>query len=154
MLPMSTNKERLLAKAAEEDGCIVSVGGLFYRSAAHPAKLHATERVAFAKLIDLRRRSLGLTLADLAERARVPLVELVGMARGEMDVPAESAVRRLAQALSLPEARLLELAGYGQSADASLQEAAVRFAARLEPVQQLSTEEHEAMQEFVHCLAK
>ena len=65
-----------------------------------------------------------------------------------------AAVHGLAQALSLPEERLLELAGYGQPADASLQEAAVRFAARLEPVQQLSTEEHEAMQEFVHCLAK
>ena len=62
MLAMSTNKERLLAKAAEEDGCIVSVGGLFYRTATRPAQLRATERMAFAKLIDLRRRSLGLTL--------------------------------------------------------------------------------------------
>jgi hypothetical protein len=50
--------------------------------------------------------------------------------------------------------RLLKLAALGQAAEASLQEAAVRFAARLEPVQQLSTEEHEAMLEFVHCLAK
>jgi hypothetical protein len=49
---------------------------------------------------------------------------------------------------------LLELAGYGQPAEASFQEAAARFAARLEPVKQLSTAEHEAMQEFVHCLAK
>jgi hypothetical protein len=64
------------------------------------------------------------------------------------------AVRRLAQALSLPEERLRELAGYGQAADASLQETAVRFAARLEPFQQLSSEEYEAVQEFVHCLAK
>ena len=47
-----------------------------------------------------------------------------------------------------------ELAGYGQPAEASLQEAAVRFAARLQPVQQWSTEEHEARLEFVHCLAK
>jgi hypothetical protein len=46
------------------------------------------------------------------------------------------------------------LAGYGQPAEASLPEAAVRFAARLEPVQQWSTEEHEAMLEFVHWLAK
>jgi hypothetical protein len=30
----------------------------------------------------------------------------------------------------------------------------VRFAARLEPVKLLSSEEPEAMQEFVHCLAK
>jgi hypothetical protein len=50
--------------------------------------------------------------------------------------------------------RRLELAGYGQPTDASLQEAAVRFAARLEPVQQLSTQEHDAMKEFVLCLAK
>jgi hypothetical protein len=50
--------------------------------------------------------------------------------------------------------RLLDLGSYGQPAEARLQAAAVRFAARLEPVQQLSTEEHEAMQEFVHCLAK
>jgi len=154
MLPMSTNKERLLAEAAEEDGCIVSVGGLFYRTTPRPAQMRATERVAFGKLVDLRRRSLGLTLEQLAERARVALIELVGMAQGGMDVPAEPAVRRLAQSLSLPEDSLLELAGYGQAADTSIQEAAVRFAARLEPVEQLSNEENEAMQEFVHCLAK
>ena len=47
-----------------------------------------------------------------------------------------------------------ELSAPEPSADASLHEEAVRFAARLEPVQQLSTEEHEALQEFVHCLAK
>ena len=35
--------------------------------------------------------------------------------------------------------RLLDLASYSQAADARLQEAAVYFAARLEPVQQLST---------------
>jgi hypothetical protein len=92
--------------------------------------------------------------ANSIERARVALVELLGMARGERDVPAESAVRRLAQALSLPEERLLELAGYGQPVEASLPEAAVRCAARLESVQPLSTEEHEAMLEFVHSLAK
>src|SRR5580698_3681244 len=43
-----------------------------------------------------------------------------------------AAVHGLAQALSLPEERLLDLAGYGQPA-ASLQEAAVRFAARWNP---------------------
>ena len=91
---------------------------------------------------------------EFAERARVALLELVGMTGGERDVPAEPAIRRLAQALALPEDRLLELAGYGQPAAARIQAAAVRCAVRLEPVQQLSTEEHEAMQEFVHCLAK
>ncbi len=60
----------------------------------------------------------------------------------------------LAQSLSLPEERLLERADYGQPADASLPEAAVYFAARLEPVQPLSTAESEAMQELVDCRAK
>jgi hypothetical protein len=59
-------------------------------------------------------------------QARVALVELLGLTRGERDLPAEPAVRRPAQALSLLEERLRELTGYGRPAEARLPEAAVR----------------------------
>jgi hypothetical protein len=49
-------------------------------------------------------------------QARVALVELLGLARRERDVPAQRAVRRLAQALPLLEERRLERAALGQPA--------------------------------------
>ena len=151
MLPMSTDKEWLLKRAAEEDGCCVSVGGLYVRLAREEAK-HQAARVAFAKLVELQRLDLGLTLEALAERAGVKVGELLAIHRGEIPVVSAHMVRRLALALSLPEDRLLALAGHGEPAETSLQEAAVRFAARSEPLRQLSPEESAALREFVHAL--
>jgi HTH-type transcriptional regulator, competence development regulator len=154
MLPMSTNKEWLLKRAAEENGNCVSVGGLYVRIAREETKRKAAEKLAFTKLLELQRRSLGLSLEDLAERAQVSVVEMVAIARGEIGTAEAQTIRRLAQALLLPEDRLLALAGQGEPAQTSLQEAAVRFAARTEPVRQLTAEENAALQEFVHALGE
>jgi len=67
-------------------------------------------------------------------------------------LPEAETIRRLAQALSLPEERLLTLAGRNGATDSNIQEAAARFAARSEPIKQLSPEEREALQEFVQFL--
>lgn len=151
MLPMSTDKEWLLKQAAEDEGC-VSVGGLYVRIEREEAKQKAAARIAFTKLVELQSRSLRLTLEALAARAQIDVGELVALARGELAVPEAQTVRRLARALSLPEERLLALAGHGEPSETSIQEAAVRFAARSEPVRQLSTEESAALQEFVQAL--
>src|SRR5258708_5945129 len=124
MLPMSTDKEWLLRRAAEEDGCCVSVGGLYVRIAREEAKRKAAARAAFAKLIELQRRALLLTPEELAQRAGVEVIELVRIARGENGVVLSETVRRLAQALALPEERLLKLAGHGEPTDADIDEAA------------------------------
>lgn len=153
MLPMSNDREWLLRRAAEEDESCVSVGGLYVRIAREEAKRKAAARAAFAKLIELQRRNLLLTPEELALRAGVEVIELVRIARGENSVVQAETVRRLAHALSLPEERLLLLAGHGEPTDAEIEEAA-RFAARSEPVEPLTTQEHKALQGFVRFLAE
>jgi HTH-type transcriptional regulator, competence development regulator len=154
MLPMSTNKEWLLKRAAEENGCCVSVGGLYMRIVREEMIRKAAEKVAFTKLLELQRRSLGLSLEDLAERAGVDMVQIIAIARGDGGTAEAQIIRRLAQVLLLPEERLLALAGQGEPTQTNLQEAAARFAARSEPIRQLSAEENEALQEFMHALTE
>jgi transcriptional regulator with XRE-family HTH domain len=156
MIAMNPDAAWLRAKAEEEDNGIVSVGGLVLalaRAQAEP-KAQFTERVALAKLIELRRRQYRLSAEDLARKADVDLADVVSIERGERTVPEPRTVHRLAQALDLPEPRLLELAGLLLANDARFREATVQFAARSEPVAALLPEEQEALEEFVGLLVE
>jgi transcriptional regulator with XRE-family HTH domain len=156
MIARSPDAAWLRAKAEEEDNGIVSVGGLVCALARGQAesKAHFTERLALAKLIELRRRQYRLSAEDLARKADVDLADVVSIERGERTVPEPRIVHRLAQALELPEPRLLELAGLLPANDARFREATVRFAARSEPVSDLLPEEQEALEEFVELLVE
>jgi transcriptional regulator with XRE-family HTH domain len=155
MTEMNPDAAWLRAKAKAEDNGIVSVGGLVCALAKREVELkaHLAERVALAKLVELRRRQYRLSAEDLARRADVDLEDVVIIERGEGTVPDPQTMHRLAQALELPEQRLLELAGLVQAKDARFREATVRFAARSEPVASLLPQEQEALEEFVELLA-
>jgi transcriptional regulator with XRE-family HTH domain len=156
MIKMNTDPAWLRAKAEEEDNVIVSVGGLVCAVAKSEAvsKAHLAERLALAKLVELRRRQYRLSAEDLAQRADVDLEDIVSIERGEGIIPEPRTMYRLAQALELPEHRLLELAGLVQAKDARFKKATVRFAARSEPVANLLPQEQEALEEFVELLAE
>jgi hypothetical protein len=155
MITMNPDAAWLRSKAAEEDNGIVSVGGLVCALARSEegSKAPLAERVALAKLVELRRRQYRLSAEDLAEKAAVDLEDVLSIERGEGIVPGPQVVHRLAQALELPEPRLRELAGLVLARDARLREATVRFAARSEPVALLLPEERAALEEFVGVLA-
>ena len=155
MIAMNPDAAWLRAKA-EEDNSIVSVGGLVGAMAksATESKVHLTERVALAKLVELRRRQYRLSAEDLAKKANVDLADVVSIERGERTIPEPRTVHRLAQALGLPEPRLLELAGLLPANHARFREATVRFAARSEPVAALLPEEQEALKGFVGLLVE
>jgi HTH-type transcriptional regulator, competence development regulator len=156
MIEMNPDAAWLRAKAEAEDNGIVSVGGLVCALARseEESKAHLAERVALAKLVELRRRQYRLSPEDLAQKADVELEDIVSLERGEETVPAPRTMQRLAQALELPEPRLLELAGLMPAKDARLRKATVRFAARSEPVAILLPQEREALEEFVELLAE
>ena len=63
-----------------------------------------------------------------------------------------AATPRLAEFLKLPAKKLMVLAGLLQVKDFGLQQASVRFAARSEPVEDVSPEEHAAFEEYVKFL--
>jgi transcriptional regulator with XRE-family HTH domain len=113
-----------------------------------------TEWLAFAKLVELRRRQCRLSAEDLAVRADVNLEAIVSIERGEGSIPEPRTVHQIAQVLKLPERRLLQLAGLVEAKDSRFREATVRFAARSEPIEDLRPEELEALEEYVKVLAE
>jgi hypothetical protein len=79
---MNNDINWLLAKAEQEDNCIISVGGLVCRLRAEENKLvqetpEPTRRVAFARFVELSRRKLRLTVEQLAEKADVDTTQLI-----------------------------------------------------------------------------
>jgi transcriptional regulator with XRE-family HTH domain len=113
---------------------------------------NAAERLALAKLVELRRRSLGWTPLELAERASVSYPELLRLEEG---VPGAAVLEKLpviARALSLPESPLLELAGVAPESGDRIRRAARRFVARAVGVTAPTIGEAEALEEFVQAL--
>jgi len=109
-------------------------------------------KAAFVRLLQLARRERRLTLEALAEKADVDLAELVKIETDESFKPTPRTVHQLAAFLKLPAKKLMVLAGLLKVKDFGLQQASVRFAARSEPVEDLSPEEHAAFEEYVKFL--
>ena len=144
--------EWLRRMASAEDKCeSISAGGLaselgMLRSQARP------ELSVFGRLIEFMRRDRGLSAEKLAEQADVDLGELLAIERYAAWRPTPRAVYKLAQAFGVATSKFLELAGLSEARDETLSDAALRFAARSEPITQLSKAEHDALDEFVKVL--
>jgi transcriptional regulator with XRE-family HTH domain len=154
-MQMNRNTEWLLNKAAEENGGVVSVGGLAaaIREARGPEGDRGTRKRAFARFVEFSRRRLRLAVEDLAKKADIDVSELVGIESGGGEDPEPRTVFKLATVLRVPHQRLLELSGLSVPRDDRLHEAVIRFAARSERMDQLSSEEEAALREFVKALA-
>jgi len=87
-----------------------------------------------------------------ATGADVDLGELVKIESDESFKPTPRTIHQLAEFLKLPAKKLMVLAGLLQVKDFGLQQASVRFAARSEPVEDVSPEEHAALEEYVKFL--
>jgi len=109
---------------------------------------------ALGRLVELARRRQGLSRQELAESSRVDLAEVVAIELGEMPEPEPRALFVIANVLELPPGGLMKLAGLMRTRTESLSDAAVRFAARAEPIGKLSRAEREALEEFVRVLAE
>ena len=157
---MKFNKDRnwLNRKADQEDEHFVSVGGLIsemdpeWQAELSPVPFVEATKAAFVRLLQLARRERRLTLEALAEKADVDLAELVKIETDESFKPTPRTVHQLAAFLRLPAKKLMVLAGLLKVKDFGLQQASVRFAARSEPVEDLSPEEHAAFEEYVKFL--
>ena len=157
MSTLDQDRAWLLAKAKEEDNGIISVGGLVctlsqLEGGAPPQ--HNPGRLAFSKLIELRRRERRLTIEQLAKTADVDLGELLDIESGQAQSVEPRTVHQLAQVLRLPGAKLLQLSGLAIARDEGIEREAVRFAARSEPIGKLNHAEYEALEEFVRFLAR
>ena len=150
----TTDREWLAKQAALEDNCFVSVGGLV--SAVEELKQSrgtGLTRQAFARLVELTRREHKLTWEQLSNKFDVDLAELIGIA-DEHFTPTPRTVTRIAQFMGVPAEKLLVLSGLARARDVQFQEEALRFAARSQPVEELSHEEHQALEEYVKFLCE
>jgi transcriptional regulator with XRE-family HTH domain len=135
----------VLRMAAAEEGVSLGVGGLRGRLGA--LKADAAQR-SLGHFIELSRRQLGLSSVQLAEKAQVSLSNLLAIETGNGGMGNPETVVRLAAFLAVDAQPLLCLAGLGPSDDRQLDEVAVQFTARLEPVAPLEPREQDALNWF------
>ena len=150
------DREWLKRQAALEDGGFVSVGG-FVESLDVDELVSGNViplRSAFARLIQLARRERNLSCEQFAGKVDVDLAEVLGIETDEHYTPALRTVHQIANFLCLPERKLLALSGLLKVKDVQFQKAALQFAARSEPVEKLTEEEHSALEEYVKFLCE
>ena len=163
-MKMNLSKEWLTKRAAKDDRAEVSAGffnlDMLGRKAEASAELsprlspeQESSRLAFGRLINLWRRKKGLRMDELANKAKIDLVELVEIEKNLDFIPEPRTVFQLAQVLELSNERLLQLSGNTVVRDQSLGQEAVRFAASSESVEKLSKNEQRALEKFVKFLA-
>ena len=157
-MKFNTDRKWLERRAEQEDRHFISVGGLIStldptcQTEIASVPNVETTKTAFVRLLQLTRREKRLSLERLAEKADVDLAELVKIETDETFMPGLRTVSQLASILELPAKKLMVLAGLLQVKDLSLQQASVRFAARSEPIGNVSPEEHAALEEYVKFL--
>ena len=94
-------------------------------------------------------------MEGLAEKAKVDLAEVVSIEQNDDHTPATRTIFQLAEALGLPSAKLLEIAGLVEAKEPGvLRNAALRFAAQSEPMGMLNDTERHAFEEFVKVLVE
>ena len=135
----------VLRMADAEEGVSLQVSGLQGRL--NILRAEAAQR-SLGQFVELSRRQMGLSSAQLAEQAQVNLTDLVAIETGNAVAGNGQTIVRLAAFLGVDAEPLLSLAGLSPTVDQQLDELAVQFAARLEPVAPLEPREQEALNWF------
>jgi transcriptional regulator with XRE-family HTH domain len=154
------SKDWWMTKARREGDAIIAAGLLAFdpapdERAAHPQIAPVEEtRIAFGKFVNLMRRRRGYSMEQLAEAADLDASELLVIEDDLHYFPEPRTVFKLAQTFEVSQKRLMQLAGLTSANDAGLREEAVRFAARSESVQKLTSEEAAALKAFVAVLSE
>lgn len=150
----------------ESDGSVTSVGGLAQRasgialktsptaSASVPEATPDPRRQSLGKFVELSRRRLRISVEQLADQANIDLRELLAIEYASDVTPEPRTIFQLATILRVKPEPLMELAGLVVRKNTALTESAVRFAARSEPMQELSADEEAALNWFVNELTK
>lgn len=116
--------------------------------------LQEEPNIAFGRFVSLMRRRRGLTLEKLAEDADVEILDLVEIEADTRHRPEPRTVYQLANFFDVPRDGLLQIAGLTVPKNRRVVDEAVRFAARSEPVSELTDEERGALEAFVAVLSE
>jgi len=116
-----------------------------------PPPKPTTELIALAKLVELRRRSMGLTPLELSQKVGVSHMEVLRLEEGVVGSHVLDQLPVIARELCLRESPLLELAGVKPDPTSRIHQAAQTFVERTASAAP-SSGEFEAMAAFVRDL--
>jgi transcriptional regulator with XRE-family HTH domain len=155
-MKVGRSKEWWLEMAALEDDAEVGAGvlALESQSLTIPERVSNAAEIAFGRFIQLMRRKHGLSLEQLSTKVDVDLEELIGIEENSSYRPEPRTVYQLSNMFKVSNAKLLELAGLRTSTSDNLREEAVRFAARSESTERLTSIEKAALESFVAILSE
>lgn len=108
--------------------------------------------VVFGRFVGLMRRRYGLTLEKLAEDADIEVSDLVEIEADTRHKPEPRTVYQLAHFFKVSEKNLMQVSGLTTRRDSYLIQEGMKFAARSDPVAQLTEEERAALEAFVSIL--
>ena len=111
-------------------------------------------RFALQRFVELSRRSMNLSVEKLAERADIDLSELIALETDIHHLPEPRTLYQLAQVFNVSQSKLMELSGLTQPKDIHYLEEAVRYAARSESIEKLTTEEQAALDGLISVLSE
>jgi transcriptional regulator with XRE-family HTH domain len=119
-------------------------------TAREPEELEIRE--AFHRVVQMLRRSRGLTIDDLAEKTKIDRTELVALERNPAYRPSPLTLHRLSEFFGVPDRKLAVLAGAIREVPEDLRQHAARFAAQSNSFSKLTKEEQRVLDEFVGFL--
>ena len=109
-------------------------------------------REAFHRVVQMLRRSRGLTIDRLAVKTGIDRAELVALERSPAYRPSPLTLNRLSQFFGVPDRKLAVLAGAIREVPEKLREQASRFAAQSDSFSKLTKEEQRVLDDFVNFL--
>jgi transcriptional regulator with XRE-family HTH domain len=109
-------------------------------------------REAFHRVVQMLRRSRGLTIDQLAEKTKIDRDELFALERNPAYRPSPLTLHRLSEFFEVPDRKLAVLAGAIREVPDDLRQQAARFAAQSDSFAKLTKEEQRLLDEFVGFL--
>ncbi len=109
-------------------------------------------RQAFHRVVQMLRRSRGLSIDALAKKTGIDAQELVALERNPAYRPSPLTLHRLSQFFDLPDRKLAVLAGAIREVPEELRQQAARFAAESDSFSKLTKEEQRVLDDFVGFL--
>jgi HTH-type transcriptional regulator, competence development regulator len=154
-------KERCLHLAELEGDTTIGAGSLLSLEQLHEprpktdsAELNIVRGVAFGRFVEMKRRDLGLSVEQLAERAGIETSEAVSIEEDTHYHPEPTAILQIAKVFQMPHKGLMQLAGLIHAKSERFIRETTKFAARSESSTRLTEAERDLLEHYAAVLAE
>ncbi|QUL37195.1 helix-turn-helix domain-containing protein [Erythrobacter sp. JK5] len=155
-MSMEISKEWCLRMAELEGDASIAAGALAFDPIMEDTPKDNNEdeaNVAFGRFVRLMRRSRRMSREELAQNADIDILELIEIEDDVRHKPDVRSVYQLSGVFKVPSAKLMQVAGLAKARNDNIERQMERFAARSDPMAELTNEERAALEEFVSQLS-